>query len=52
MSLDVFLEILGPLEGLAAEFASMRFQRYVDPDVRGDMITFHYGNTAAAPGAG
>lgn len=33
MSLDVLLQILRPLEGLATEVASVRLQRYVNPDV-------------------
>lgn len=49
MRLDVLLEVLGPLEGFAAEFASMRLQRYMDTDVRGDMVALHDGDTAGTP---
>lgn len=52
MRLDVFLEVLGPLEGFATKFASMRFQGNMDTDVRGDMIAFHDGDTAATPRTG
>ena len=49
MCLDVLLEVLWPLEGLATEVAFVRLQRYVDADVRGDMIAFHGGRAACTP---
>ena len=49
MSLDMFLKILRPLEGLAAEIASMRLQGYVDANVRGDVVAFDDGHAAATP---
>ena len=47
--LYMLLEILRPLKGLATEIASMRFQRNVNSNVRGDVVPFHDGNTTAAP---
>ena len=49
MRLDVFLQVLGTLEGLAAKLAFVRFQRDVDSDVRGDVIALDGGGSAAAP---
>jgi len=50
--LDMFLEVLGPLEGFATEFASMRLQGNVDTDMRSDMVAFHNGDTATTPRTG
>ena len=47
--LDVFLEILRTLEGLAAEIAAMRLQRDVDANVRGDVVAFDDLDAAGAP---
>lgn len=52
VSLDMLLEILGALEGLAAELALMRLQRNVHADVRGDVVALDRGGAALAPGAG
>jgi hypothetical protein len=49
MGLDVLLEILGPLERLAAEVALMRLQRHVDADVRGDVVALDRGGAALVP---
>lgn len=51
MGLDMLLEVLRPLEGLSTEVASMRLQWYMYPDVRGDVVPFHDGDTAATPSA-
>lgn len=51
MSFHVLLQILGTLEGLAAELATMRFQGNMDPNVRSDMIAFNNLNAAVGPGA-
>jgi hypothetical protein len=47
--LDVFLEILWTLEGLAAELALMRLQGHVDADVRRDVVSLHRRRTTATP---
>lgn len=52
MGLDVLLEILGPLKAFATEVTSMRLQWYMDTDMRGDMIAFHDGDSAATPPTG
>ena len=49
MGLDMFLQVLRPFEGLAAEIASMRLQGYVDANVRGYVVAFHDGHAAATP---
>lgn len=49
MSLDVLLQILWALEGLAAEVALMWLQWHMDPDVRSDVVTLDRGSTAARP---
>lgn len=51
MRLDVFLEVLRTLEGLAAEVAAVRLQRDVDADVRGDVVAFDDLDAAGAPRA-
>jgi hypothetical protein len=52
MSLDMFLEILGTLEGFATEFAFVWFQGDMNSNVRGDVVAFDGGGTAATPLAG
>lgn len=47
--LDMLLEILGALEGLAAELAFVRLERDVNTDVRGDVITLDGGGAARVP---
>ena len=49
MGLDVLLEILGSFECLAAEVALVRLQRYVNTDVRSDVITFYSSRAAVTP---
>lgn len=49
MSLDVLLEILGALEGLAAEVALVWLQGHVNTDVRGDVVTLDGCCAAVAP---
>jgi hypothetical protein len=49
VSLDVLLEILGALEGLAAEVALMWLQRHVNTDVRGNVVTLDGGGAAVTP---
>lgn len=48
----MFLEILWPLECFPAEFALVRFQRNVDSDVGGDVVTLDGRGAALSPGAG
>ena len=50
MGLDVLLQILRPLEGLAAKIAPMRLQRYMNADVRRDVVAFHNSDATGAPG--
>ncbi len=52
MCLHVLLEILRPLEGLAAKVAFVRLQWDVYPDVRGDMIAFDSSSATCTPLAG
>ena len=49
MSLDVLLEILRALEGLAAEVALVRLQRHVNTDVRGNVVTLDGCGAAVTP---
>ena len=48
----MLLQILGPLESLAAELAPMRFQGNMNSNMRSDMITLDHGYGAVTPGAG
>jgi len=52
MGLDVLLEILRALEGLAAKVALVRLERHVDADVRGDVVTLDSSSPALVPLAG
>ena len=52
MGLDVLLQVLGTLEGLAAEITFVRFERDVNADVGSDMITLDRGGTAGVPATG
>lgn len=52
MGLDMFLQVLGTLERLAAKVTLVRFQRDMDPDVGGDMVALDDGSAATAPFAG
>ena len=49
VGLDMLLQILRTLEGLAAEVALVRLQGDVDPDVGGDMVTLDSGGSALVP---
>ena len=51
MGLHMLLQILRTLEGLATKLASMRFQWYMDSNVRGNMIAFDDLDIAVSPGA-
>lgn len=48
----MLLQVLGPLEGLAAELALVRLERNMDADMRGDVVTLHSGGPATVPVAG
>jgi hypothetical protein len=50
--LDMLLQILRALEGLAAELALMRLERNVNADVRSDVVTLDSGGAARVPLAG
>lgn len=52
MSLDVFLQILGALEALAAEVTFVRFERDVYSDMGCDVIPFDSGRPAKVPPTG
>lgn len=52
MSLDVLLQILWALEGLAAEVTLVGLQGHVNTDVRSNVIALDSGSTAIAPLAG
>ena len=52
MGLDMFLEILGTLECLAAELALVRLQRNMYTDVGGDVVALDSRGPALAPSAG
>ena len=49
MSLHVLLEILWALESFATEIALVRLQRYVNTNVRGDVVTLDSGGATCAP---
>jgi hypothetical protein len=49
MGLNVLLQILGPLEGLATEIALVRLQRHMHSDVGGDVIALDGGGVACSP---
>ena len=52
MGLDMFLEVLGTLEGLATKFALVRLEWDVDSDMGSDVITFDSRGAATSPLAG
>lgn len=52
VSLDMLLQILRTLEGLAAEVALVWLQWDVNTDVRGDVITLDSGGSALVPSTG
>lgn len=45
----MLLQVLRPLEGLPAKVAFVWFERYVDADVRGDVVALHGGCAAGTP---
>lgn len=47
--LDMLLQILWTLEALATELTLVRFERNVDSDVRGDVVTLDGGSPARVP---
>jgi hypothetical protein len=47
--LDVFLEVLGTLEGFTAEIAFMGLERDMNSDVRGNVVPLEGGGPAASP---
>jgi hypothetical protein len=49
MGLDVFLQILGPLERLATEVALVWLQGDMHTDMRGDVVALDGGSIAVAP---
>lgn len=49
MGLDMLLQILRPLESLAAEVALVRFKRNMDSNMRGDMVALDSGSATATP---
>lgn len=49
MCLDMLLEILGPLERLAAELTFVRLERDMHADVRGDVVTLDSSSAARVP---
>ena len=52
MRLDMLLQVLRPLEGLSTKLTLVRFQRNVNTDVRGDVVTLDGGCPAGVPLAG
>ena len=50
--LDMLLQILRALEGLATEVALVRLEWDVDADVGGNVVALHGGRSACAPLAG
>lgn len=52
VGLDVLLQVLGTLEGLAAEVTLVRLERDMDTDMRRDVITLDGSSPAGVPLAG
>ena len=50
--LDMLLQILGPLERLAAKITLVRLEGHVNTDVGGDVVALRAGDVAVAPSAG
>ena len=50
MGLDVLLQILRPLKGLATKVASVWLQRYMNTDVRCDVVAFDNSDATGTPG--
>lgn len=51
MCLDMLLEVLRALEGLATEITFVRLQRNVDSNMRGDVITLDCRGATVSPRA-
>ena len=49
MSFNMLLEVLRTLEALATEVALVRFQGYMDANVRGDVVAFDGRSMAISP---
>jgi hypothetical protein len=49
VSLHVLLEILRTLESFTTEIALVRLQRYVNANVRSDVVAFDSGGAAVTP---
>lgn len=49
MSLDMLLQILWTLKGLATEIALMRLERHMHTNVRGDVVALDSGSIARPP---
>lgn len=49
MGLDMLLQVLRTLEGLAAKVALVRLERHMNADVRSDVITLDRRGAASAP---
>lgn len=47
--LDMLFQVLGTLEGFTAEVALVWLQRYMDTNMRSDMITLDSGGLALIP---
>lgn len=47
--LDMLLQVLGALEGLATELTLVRLEGHMDADVRGDVVTLDSGGSARVP---
>lgn len=45
----MLLQVLGPLEGLAAKTTLVRFERDVNPNVGGDVVTFDRAGVTSLP---
>lgn len=52
MSLDMFLQILGTLEGFATEITLVRLKGHMHTNVRGDVVALDSRGVAGSPLAG
>lgn len=52
MCLDMLLQILRSLEGLATKLALVGLERNMDADVGSNVVTLHCGSATLTPGAG
>ena len=52
VSLDMFFQILGALEGLATEITFMRLERHMHTNVRSDVVALDGGSITRPPLAG